>query len=231
MITLAMDTAGKACSACVYDAGRDAVLSEKVEYLERGHAERLMGTITAALAEADVKYDDLTRIITTVGPGSFTGIRVAIATARGFALGLNIAVVGVSNLEAMLAGCLTPAERGSNAPAGVVEKAGREGCYCQFNFNTSFSKADTPVLLGCEDLLTILRDQKPGLILCGDGIPMLDISEIKGFDVRDTSGVTPIAAVAQIGASSSIDDSKPVPLYLREPDAKPQTGFAVERLS
>lgn len=89
--TLAIDTSGRACSVAVF-AGVE-VIAERHEELGRGHAERLIPWI-AALPDGG-KAD---RIVVGCGPGSFTGVRIGIAAARGLALGWRVPVFGVSSL-------------------------------------------------------------------------------------------------------------------------------------
>lgn len=71
--------------------------------MQRGHAEALMGLIDDVLTEAGADYAALTKIGVCTGPGSFTGVRVGVASARGLALGLGIPAIGVSRLEALAA--------------------------------------------------------------------------------------------------------------------------------
>lgn len=99
MIVLALDTSGVYCSACVYDSASDTVLGEVCETIGKGHAERLMAVIDGALQQAQLPLQKVGRIAVTIGPGSFTGIRVGVAAARGFALSLGIEAVGVTTLE------------------------------------------------------------------------------------------------------------------------------------
>ena len=98
---LAIDTASTLCAACVWntDAGRE--LGRCVEDIGKGHAERLMGVIDIALAQAGITYADITAIAVSVGPGSFTGIRVGVSAARGLALALNVPAHGVTTLSAI----------------------------------------------------------------------------------------------------------------------------------
>jgi len=99
MNLLAIDTALDRCSVGVARAGGPAVLVS--ETIGRGHAERLFGMVAAAMAEAGLAFADLDRIAVTVGPGSFTGVRVGVAAARGFALVLARPAVGIGTLEAI----------------------------------------------------------------------------------------------------------------------------------
>ena len=69
--------------------------------MEKGQAERLMPLISELLAEAGVVLADVTAIAVGTGPGNFTGVRIAVAAARGLALGLGVPAIGVTRLEAL----------------------------------------------------------------------------------------------------------------------------------
>lgn len=234
MINLAMDTAGTACAACLYDSDGNTILAEISEEIGRGHAERLMGIISDVLKEAKISYHDIGKIVTTIGPGSFTGIRVGVATARGFGLGLGIPVVGVTNLEAMIAHARQSAGLHQDDPIGVVLGAGRGQVYCQFSFDTALEDKNTPFLSS----VTELADELNGLLSNGNvnrlavcGNLAGELADMLSGTVRviETLDSPPIAMIARIGAEREETESRPEPLYIRKPDAKPQTGFAVDR--
>lgn len=227
MICLALDTAGKCCSACLYDSQEGQVLSSKTEDIGKGHAERLMEIIGSVMAQAKVTYQDLDKVITTIGPGSFTGVRVGVATARGFGVGLNVPVIGINNLEALLFELAETNDLEPEQSIGAVILAGRDQAFCQLSFATHFAEADTPFVADIEDIRIELAKHQP-VLLCGNGAKVL-LSEQKlpPLDKAQAS----IEMVAKIGAKRQKSGEKPEPLYLRKPDAVPQTGFAVERMS
>ena len=66
-----------------------------------GNAERLVPLVEEVLVEAELRADEVDRIAVTLGPGTFTGVRVGVAAARGFSLGLRKPVVGITSLAAM----------------------------------------------------------------------------------------------------------------------------------
>src|SRR5262245_16487628 len=103
MKTLAIDCAASLCAACVYDADAGKELGRQVLDLGKGHAEHLMAVIEAALAHGGVAYRDLDAVAVSIGPGSFTGLRVGVSTARGLALALKIPAIGVTTLEGLAA--------------------------------------------------------------------------------------------------------------------------------
>lgn len=97
---LAIDTAFSAITVAVMDCQFGTVQSRSV-ITERGQAEQLVPMIGDILNDADIQYNQLNLIAVSVGPGSFTGVRVGIATARGLGLALNIPVQGVVTTDAL----------------------------------------------------------------------------------------------------------------------------------
>src|ERR1051326_3399635 len=100
MRVLAIDTALEACSAAVLDTASGKLTSESLPMV-RGHAEALMPLIGRVMKAADVAFSALDRIAVTTGPGSFTGLRVGIAAARGIGLAATKPVVGLTTPAAI----------------------------------------------------------------------------------------------------------------------------------
>lgn len=98
-LTLGFDTSAAHCAAALVSGQR--VLAFACEEMARGQAERLMGVLEEVLAEAGTSWQDLSRIGVGVGPGNFTGIRIAVSAARGLALGLGVPAIGVTSFEAI----------------------------------------------------------------------------------------------------------------------------------
>jgi tRNA threonylcarbamoyladenosine biosynthesis protein TsaB len=101
-LVLAFDTASARCAAALVRGGD--VLARRDEPMERGQAERLLPMLEEMLAEAGVGWRDLGGIGVVTGPGNFTGVRVAVAAARGLALALGVPAAGVSVFEALAEG-------------------------------------------------------------------------------------------------------------------------------
>jgi tRNA threonylcarbamoyladenosine biosynthesis protein TsaB len=98
MPILAFDSSVRAISAAIQIDGRTVA---RFEACDAGHAERLLPLIEATLAEAGIGFADLTRLAVTLGPGGFTGVRVGLSAARGFALATGLPTVAVSSLQVM----------------------------------------------------------------------------------------------------------------------------------
>ena len=220
MIVLAIDTAGTGCFAAVYDSVTDMVLASAGADIGRGHAEQLMSFIDEALAGSGKVLADMDRIAVTVGPGSFTGIRVGVAAARGFALALNIPAVGITTLAA-IAEAAREAYPGRAVLATIDAK--RDELYCQ-----SFEADGTPHSEALMLEIPAARALFAGFdgLICGTAAKHL--VEAPPDDAAQTD-LTDIRLVARLGAAADPSRGKPSPLYLRGPDVKSQAGFAVAR--
>jgi len=97
-LILSFDTSGAYCAAALLSGQQ--ILASTAEEMSRGQAERLMPLLEELLGRAGMTWRDLTALGVGVGPGNFTGIRIAVSAARGLALGLDIPAVGVSGCEA-----------------------------------------------------------------------------------------------------------------------------------
>ncbi|MCF3639193.1 tRNA (adenosine(37)-N6)-threonylcarbamoyltransferase complex dimerization subunit type 1 TsaB [Rhizobium sp. TRM95111] len=218
MIVLAIDTAASGCFACVFDSGKQLVLSTAGEEIGRGHAERLMDVIDAALLAARIELCDVDRIAVTIGPGSFTGVRVGVAAARGLGLALAVPVVGISTLAAL---ALAHADQGATASFLVAIDARRDEVYIQA-FATDGAALDDAAILALGDARA---SAARFAAVTGSGAALL----VEQPAPRSDSPVD-IVAVARLGALADPRSAAPKPLYLRGPDAKPQAGFAIARV-
>jgi tRNA threonylcarbamoyladenosine biosynthesis protein TsaB len=214
---LALETSSSLCAVCVLDAVSGRILGEVSNDIGRGHAERLMDDISEALKQAGIGYPGLTAIACSVGPGSFTGIRVGVAAARGFALALKIPVRGVTSLQSI---ALQAA--GGKAILAVMD-AGREELYVQ-RFDAHAKPLGAPEALSLPTLLARLPDAP--CLACGSGAHLL--AGHSGVEISQTPNVATAAAVARASLDTAMLVT-PKPLYLRAPDAKPQAGFAIAR--
>lgn len=107
MKLLALDTATEACSAAVWI---DGVVHAHFEIAGRDHTQRLLPVIAGVLAEAGLRYSQLDGLVCGVGPGSFAGVRIGVAFAKGVALAHELPVVGVSSLSLLAQRALSASE-------------------------------------------------------------------------------------------------------------------------
>jgi tRNA threonylcarbamoyl adenosine modification protein YeaZ len=103
MKILAVDTALAACSAAVYDSDDDRMLASIFQPMTVGHAEAIAPAVRQIMLEAGIEFSSLDRIATTIGPGTFTGLRIGLSFAKALGLALDLPVVGLSTLKAIAA--------------------------------------------------------------------------------------------------------------------------------
>lgn len=218
MNLLAIDTAADACSVGVV-AGSAAPLL-RMEVIGRGHAETLMGMIADAMAAAGLGYADLDRIAVTVGPGSFTGLRVGIAAARGLALVHGTETVGIGTLAVHAA----TVGFASGKPVLAVLAAGRGEVYGQrFGGEGGPPRVASPQVFAAEVV--------EGMALAGSGadlvVAALPMTVRPHVLHRNTA--PDIAALCRLALAAAKPAGPPKPLYIRAPDARPQAAMQVPR--
>ena len=222
MIVLALDTAGADCRAALYDDEARRMLAEAGERIGKGHAERLLEFIDTALDSAGLDLAAVDRIAVAIGPGSFTGIRVGVAAARGFALALDCPVVGISTLSTL---AWTAQQRERAGDVLVAVDGRREDLFCQ-TFNADGTPASRPSLWPLAQAREHFAGSRGSIVGSGAALLTGAPGVISGQTVQDS---VEIEALAQLGALADPATASARPLYLRGPDAKPQEGFAIAR--
>jgi tRNA threonylcarbamoyladenosine biosynthesis protein TsaB len=206
MIVLGLDTCLSACSAAVLDGER--VLAHESQSMARGHQERLAPMAQAVMRAAGLGFDRLERIGVTVGPGSFTGLRVGLAFAKGLGAALQRPVVGVGALDALAAEI-------AGLSFAVID-ARRDQVYLQgFEAGHALMAPDVlPLDMARARVAELAMGRSPTLVgsgapLVADVVPGARLILVDGADAR---------AVARLAAGRA--PTPPRPLYLRAPDAR-----------
>ena len=133
---LAFDTSAAHCAAALLVGGD--IAASRFEEMRKGQAERLFPLLEEVLAEANAGWNDLDAIGVGIGPGNFTGIRIAVSAARGLSLSLDVPAIGVSLFE-------TTQRLGNWAQVAVP--APRENAYFM-----DFDKMQAPTLVPMNDM-------------------------------------------------------------------------------
>jgi tRNA threonylcarbamoyladenosine biosynthesis protein TsaB len=217
---LAFDCAGAACSAVVWRD--DLALARRGQAMTHGQAEVLVPMIRAALAEAGIGFGDLAAIATTLGPGSFTGLRAGLATARGLALATGLPCYGFSTLE-IAARAVSPAERAGRRIAAAVDTR-RDDLFLQM-FDDAFIASGEARVSTVDQAAAALAGVP--VVLTGDATAALgDRLRLADTDaiVAAKAGVLDVTIVAELAASqlaAGAPGDAMRPLYLRAPDVTP----------
>ena len=227
MRLLAIDTALEACSAAVLDTAGGGIIAHESNAMTRGHAEALMPLIQRVMHAARFDFSDLDRIAVTVGPGSFTGLRVGIAAARGLGLAAGKPVVGLSTLSAFAAPFIAADD---SLPVVTAIDARHNHVYLQV-YGAAGRVLVAPRLASMHE--AALRASAAGAPrLAGTAAELLASAWPAGE--RAPSAVDPrrapdIAWVARLGVLADVSSAPAKPLYLRAPDAQPQDASHLPR--
>jgi tRNA threonylcarbamoyladenosine biosynthesis protein TsaB len=221
MTLLAVDCATNACSAALWLDG--AAGPRRFRPMRRGHAEALLPMVRAVMDEAGVVFADLCAIAVTTGPGAFTGIRIGLAAARGFALAAELPLIGVTTLEAVAA-----AQDSGGAHLLVALDSKRDDVYVQL-FAPDGAALGAPAS-AMPDSVAALPPEGSALALAGDAAERVAAAlagrapvprRLDGPALPDAAVVARLAAQRYAASPPKVDDPPPRALYLRPPDAIP----------
>ena len=195
--------------------------------MTRGHAEALMPLIQRVMRAARFDFSDLDRIAVTVGPGSFTGLRVGIAAARGLGLAAGKPVVGLSTLAAFAAPFIAADD---TLPVVSAIDARHNHVYLQV-YGAAGRVLVAPRLASLHE--AALRASAAGAPrLAGTAAELLAAAWPAGErppSAVDARRAPDIAWVARLGVIAEESSAPPKPLYLRAPDAQPQAASYLPR--
>jgi len=226
MRVLAIDTALEACSAAVLDTELGAISAHESLAMVRGHAEALLPLIARVMERAGLEFAALDRIAVTIGPGSFTGLRVGIAAARGIALAAGKPAVGLSTLAAYAAPLVAADD---TLPVVAAIDARHDRVYLQV-FGPGGRTIVAPRLAPLREALRVAATGAPRLV--GTAAAMLEAAWPaieRAPRLVDARCAPDIDWVARLGAAAVETGLPPKPLYLRAPDAQPQNAAQLAR--
>jgi tRNA threonylcarbamoyladenosine biosynthesis protein TsaB len=212
----AVDTSTALGSVALYEG--DRLVVEDARRVSHAHGESLLPMIDAAFAKVGWKPSDPRRWCVGIGPGSFTGVRIAVATVKGILLGTGAEIVGVTSLEALAA--LVPAE---SKPIVAAVDAIRGELYLQVIGGSAPSE---PVCLRPEEIDAWLesiapRATSPELVLVGEAaskIPELPARRVTLLGEGDHAlpHARGVAAIGRGRAAVPVDTLEPI--YVRPPE-------------
>ena len=221
MTLLGIDTSTSAAAAGVLRSdGESFEVGPPAERLGRppAHASELMPAVADAMERAEVDWGDLDAIAVGVGPGTFTGLRIGIATARALATAADLRLRPVSSLRALASGLDAPLRLPLiDARRGEVFAALYDG----------ETEVWPPFAAPPEELVTRLREDGFAPLAAGDGSlrfrGMLHQAGIRTAPEDSTAHVVRAFHVCRLGERAPDEPPEAVlPDYLREPDARPQ---------
>jgi tRNA threonylcarbamoyladenosine biosynthesis protein TsaB len=226
MRVLAIDTALAACAAAVLDTRHVAVVASETLPMTRGHAEAVMPLIARVMDQAGMEFANLDRIAVTTGPGSFTGLRVGIAAARGIALAAGKPAVGLSTLAGFAAPHI--AEDDASTVVTAID-ARHEHVYLQV-FGAGGKTVVPPRIVSLREAVRAATASPARIV--GSGAELIAAHWPKSEPppvLVEQLGAPDIGWIARLGAAAADGHGPPKPLYLRAPDAQPQDAARLPR--
>lgn len=200
---LAIDTSIGVCSVAVRRHGKPTIYLENRE--SSMQSARLMPLVEEALKRAKIRYEDLTLVATTVGPGSFTGIRIGLASARAIAFAAKLPCLGFTTLEVM-------AHANAEEHTLSIINAGKGEVFFQY-----FGAEKTEPAIGA--LEEILKRYPNASI--ASSLPLPEAFPLSHITHPRADALVELAALYPERAR------EPSPFYIRPPDAKPQATMKI----
>ncbi len=165
MVTLAIETSGFTGGVAIL--GRDGLEGELVVGSKKTYSRRLLGSIMFLMKELDLGWKDVDGVCVSLGPGSFTGLRIGVATAKGICLSTGASIVGIPSLD-ILAQNAVLFSSGHICP---VIDARRGQIYCSlYASDGGFVKRRSPYLVISPDELQGRLPEKGGILFLGSGL-------------------------------------------------------------
>lgn len=217
---LSIDSAMGGCAVGVYAAGRDDVFSEVIEQ-SQGQATHLVPMVQRCVEAADIAFADLDLVSVSIGPGSFTGVRTGMSSARSFALALDIPLVGLSSFDILAYMAREGRVDGAASTICVLVESRRQELFAQL-FDGEGRALSEPMLALSADLEAELFGRD--VVYVGDGVTRF-FAETGGA-ARDGDlcyvladpAVMARLAMARFDDPSYVRDEMAKPLYLRDAD-------------
>ena len=222
MKILALDTATQSCSVAIVDDG--SLLAELTRVNSKTHSRHLLNLINTICRIANLKAEDLDGFAVTIGPGSFTGLRIGISTIKGLAFSLGKPVVGVSSLEALAWQCAQSAY----LICPLLDARKKEVYACRYRFkHNELKKAGTEKVASPAEAERGI--QEPSIFL-GNAVQWnredisAELGELAHFAAwgQHTIRASSIAwlSMTRFYRQQTDDVAMLIPQYIRKPDAE-----------
>lgn len=222
MKILSIETSGKICAVAI--AKDDKIIAEKILEDENTHSIKLMPLLDKVLSNAKMKVQDIDLFACDVGPGSFTGIRIGVATIKAFLDVTGKKVVGVNSLENLAYNLDTNAmvcslidAKNNNVYAGFFKKE-----------NEIYQPVDLPQFASIEEIIEQAKFKKEKIIFIGNGSLLhknmiesyIEKAEVVTEENLNKLNARNIAKVAFLKSNEAVDSQYFKPIYLRKSNAE-----------
>ena len=211
MKILCIDTSSNLCSVAILE---NTNLINKLE-LNNGltHSETLMPLIEEILNKSNLSLSDINLLAVDIGPGSFTGLRIGIATVKAFSDSLNIPCIGINSLEILACNI-----KNDGLICSTID-CKNDNCYFALYKleNNTYTTLEEPCSKTCQEVIDLLNTKynSNSINFVGNGIPSKSINNY--LDIKNLG----IAAYKKFISNNNIGEDI-LPLYLKKPQAQKQ---------
>ena len=220
MKILSIDTCSNLCAVCVLEDNN--LIKENILNDTKNHSERIMPVIAQTLEESNLKLKDIDLIVCDKGPGSFTGIRIGVATVMSFIDSLNISAIGITSLESLAYNVLL----NENKPSFICSLIDSRNDNVYFElYNTSSGLPTVQITADCKNINELISELKKYDNICFVGDGSVAHKEILSANLNATfSSHNEISSyslgIAGLNAYNSGRKDDLLPVYLRKSQAE-----------
>ncbi len=218
MNILAFDTSGKVCTIALYFNNS---LYFRISTTEKNHSANLFPLIDEVFHEANTTIQEMDYLCVVAGPGSFTGVRIGIAAAKGLAQGLKKPCIVLNTLDVLCKENIEP----NTLVCPILDARAKQVYTCaKLNSKDGSHAIVEPRAIALQSLLEKIKNYNK-LYFCGDGVPVYKeyiASIIPNAQFSDTSNISPHLLInsALENINNALPYNKILPIYLRAPQAE-----------
>ncbi len=224
MKILSIDTASNICGVCISEDDKPICCLDTLT--DRKHSEILMPLISDAFSQSGLTIQDIDLIVCDIGPGSFTGIRIGVATVKAFADCLNIPCVGISSLEALCYRVKTLNFTDTKFICSLID-CKHDSCYFAV-YRLENDKISCVIKPSTDTISNILKTLKDftDIVFIGDGAVIykdfLTSTFSNAYFVPDDMNCldSSCLTIAGLNYYSQFGENSILPLYLKKPQAE-----------
>lgn len=223
MIVLSVDSSSKVATVALLK--EDVLIGEYILNDKREHSILLMPMIENILKESNLTINDIDGFVVSKGPGSFTGLRIGMATVKGLSLGSSKPYISISSLDSLAYNMI-----GFNGLICPIMDALRENVYTGL-YKNKYDKLETilePTPMDLVDLISLLKEKDEEVMFVGDGLikhkDYIKENYKKAHFAPCHSNIVRASSLGELGLillkEGTYDSPDSAPIYLKKPQAE-----------
>ncbi|TDT67900.1 tRNA threonylcarbamoyl adenosine modification protein YeaZ [Hypnocyclicus thermotrophus] len=219
MLILAIDTSTNVASVALYDS-KKGVIGEINLNIGLNHSETILAIIDNLFNITKYSKDKIDRVVVSIGPGSFTGIRVGVAIAKGIVYGKDIEIVGINELD-MLSYTVSKTDK---KIISMIDARKEKVFYAEYKYDKSEIKQISEYRV--DFIKNIIENSKEEFIFTGDGAikyreKILEYTNNKGIIINNSTGYSRAAILAELGIKKEAENIHKIePYYVNKTQAE-----------